>query len=61
MWAFHCHISWHMEAGLLMQFLTRPNVVGSWKLPEANKALCRADGLEKGNGPKDERWYGHVE
>lgn len=60
-WAFHCHISWHMEAGLLMQFLTRPNVVGSWQLPEANKALCRADGLEKGNGPKDERWYGHVE
>lgn len=58
MWAFHCHISWHMEAGMLMQFLTGSDVVGNWKLPEANKALCRADGLEKGNGPKDEIWYG---
>lgn len=59
MWAFHCHISWHLEAGLLMQFLTRPDVVGNWKLPEANKQLCRAEGLEKGSGPNDEIWYGH--
>jgi len=21
-WAFHCHITWHMEAGLLMTILT---------------------------------------
>lgn len=61
MWAFHCHISWHMEAGLLMQLLTRSDVVGNWKLPEANEALCRAEGLEKGNGPKDEIWYGSTE
>lgn len=61
MWAFHCHISWHMEAGLLMQFLTRPEIVGSWKLPEVNKELCQADGLEMGSGPADEAWFGTSE
>ncbi|KAI5474342.1 multicopper oxidase [Pseudohyphozyma bogoriensis] len=24
-WAFHCHLSWHMSAGLLMQFATLPS------------------------------------
>ena len=57
MWAFHCHISWHTEAGLLMQFLTRPDLVGGWTLPEANKGLCNAKGLRKGAGPKDEIWF----
>lgn len=60
MWAFHCHISWHTEAGLLMQFLTRPELVGQWVLPEANKALCEAEGLKKGSGPKDEIWFGNT-
>lgn len=59
LWAFHCHISWHMEAGLLMQFLTRPEEVGEWELPEANRLLCEAEGLEKGTGPRDEIWYGN--
>ena len=27
-WALHCHITWHMEAGLLMTFLT-----GEGRLP----------------------------
>lgn len=60
MWAFHCHISWHTEAGLLMQFLTRPELAGGWVLPEANKALCEAEGLRKGAGPKDEIWFGNT-
>lgn len=60
MWAFHCHISWHTEAGLLMQFLTRSELVGGWVLPEANKALCTAEGLSNGAGPKDEIWFGNT-
>lgn len=56
LWAFHCHISWHTEAGLMMQLLVRPDIVGSWTLPEANLALCKAKGLEKGTGPKDDVW-----
>ena len=59
MWAFHCHISWHAEAGMMMQLLTRPDLVGAWNLPEANRALCRADGLENGSRPKDEIWVGN--
>ncbi|MCJ1266906.1 hypothetical protein MMC22_006791 [Lobaria immixta] len=58
-WAFHCHISWHTEAGLLMQFLIRPEMVGGWVLPKANKALCEAEGLRKGAGPRDEIWFGN--
>ena len=58
MWAFHCHITWHTEAGLMMQLFTRPDVVATWSLPKANRELCEADGLEKGTSPKDEIWYG---
>lgn len=58
-WAFHCHISWHTEAGLLMQFLTRADEVSGWKLPEANERLCALKGHEKGKGPDDEIYFGH--
>lgn len=56
LWAFHCHISWHTEAGLMMQLLIRPDIVGTWTLPEANLELCKGDGLENGTGPKDDIW-----
>ncbi|KAL0948179.1 hypothetical protein HGRIS_010790 [Hohenbuehelia grisea] len=25
MWAFHCHVAWHMEGGMFVQFLERPS------------------------------------
>lgn len=56
-WAFHCHISWHTEAGLLMQFLTRTDELANMAIPEANRALCAAAGIEKGMGPKDQDYY----
>ncbi|KAF1350084.1 putative multicopper oxidase, type 1 [Delphinella strobiligena] len=56
-WPLHCHISWHTEAGLLMQFLTRTDLMAEFVVPEANQALCAAEGLEKGTGPKDEDYY----
>ncbi|GAB7353653.1 hypothetical protein MBLNU459_g4062t1 [Dothideomycetes sp. NU459] len=56
-WAFHCHISWHTEAGLLMQFLTRTDELAGMRIPEANGDLCMAEGLEKGAGPRDEDYY----
>ncbi len=58
MWAFHCHLAWHSEAGLAMQFLSRPEVMATWDIPQANQQLCEAVGLEKGAAPKDEIWYG---
>lgn len=59
-WAFHCHMAWHSEAGLAMQFVSRVDEIATWKIPEANLALCNAkiEELEKGAAPKDDIWYG---
>jgi len=57
-WAFHCHIGWHNEAGLLMQFVTRVDEVASWRLPQDVEGLCATQGIEKGAGPEDRIWYG---
>jgi FtsP/CotA-like multicopper oxidase with cupredoxin domain len=59
-WAFHCHMAWHSEAGLAMQFLSRVDEVAQWEIPEANRELCTAkvEELEKGAAPKDSIWYG---
>ncbi|KAL1297859.1 hypothetical protein AAFC00_006385 [Neodothiora populina] len=56
-WPLHCHISWHTEAGLLMQFLTLSEGVKGFEVPVANRALCRAEGLERGMGMRDEDYY----
>jgi FtsP/CotA-like multicopper oxidase with cupredoxin domain len=57
-WAFHCHMAWHSEAGLVMQFLSRMDVVATWEVPEANRQLCGAgiEELEKGAAPRDSTW-----
>ena len=52
-WAFHCHVSWHAEAGLLMQFLVRSEELAKVKVSDASSALCLAADLEKGKGPDD--------
>lgn len=40
LWAFHCHISWHMEAGLLMQFMTGGHELAEKGVPECVLELC---------------------
>ncbi|EPE36211.1 Cupredoxin [Glarea lozoyensis ATCC 20868] len=59
-WAFHCHMAWHSEAGLSMQFLSRVEDVAQWSIPEANLDLCAADieELRKGAAPLDSKWWG---
>lgn len=59
-WAFHCHVAWHSEGGLAMQFLDRVDVVRGWEVPEGNKRLCEVDvrELERGKTPGDEVWFG---
>lgn len=59
-WAFHCHMAWHSEAGLSMQFLDRIDEVAKWEIPEASRGLCegRLEELEKGASPKDSIWTG---
>ncbi|RPB04170.1 hypothetical protein L873DRAFT_1667298 [Choiromyces venosus 120613-1] len=57
MWAFHCHIAWHLEAGMLMQFLTRPDIVAGWKVPEDVKGFCDHPEDQRGGGIPDEDFY----
>ncbi|OQO08544.1 hypothetical protein B0A48_06414 [Cryoendolithus antarcticus] len=52
-WAFHCHVSWHAEAGLLMQFLTRSEELATATIPQANLDLCNAQKIMRGMGPDD--------
>lgn len=59
-WAFHCHVSWHMEAGLVMAFWMRNNEMSVWNIPKEILDLCETEGIEKGSAPKDEMWYGNV-
>ncbi|KAI6797210.1 putative multicopper oxidase, type 1 [Hortaea werneckii] len=55
-WAFHCHVGWHTEAGLLMQLLTKTDELGGIEVPGSNRELCTMEGIEKGMGPADENY-----
>ncbi|KAI1386866.1 putative multicopper oxidase [Hypoxylon trugodes] len=59
-WLFHCHVIWHSEAGMGMQFISRADVMKEWELPEDAKKLCDApeEELRKGAPPKDEVFFG---
>ncbi|CAG8755459.1 18196_t:CDS:2, partial [Acaulospora morrowiae] len=39
-WAFHCHIEWHVEAGLVAQFVELPDMIAQMNPPEEWKNLC---------------------
>ena len=55
------HIAWHSEAGLQMQLLTRPDIVGAWDIPQENRDLCKAEGIEKGSSPDDSIYFGNFD
>jgi FtsP/CotA-like multicopper oxidase with cupredoxin domain len=57
-WAFHCHIGWHTEAGLMMVFATRTEELKWVEGMEEVEALCKAAGVERGMGPDDGIWVG---
>ncbi|CAG8649422.1 8583_t:CDS:2, partial [Acaulospora morrowiae] len=40
-WAFHCHIEWHVEAGLVAQFVELPDMIAQMNPPEEWKNLCK--------------------
>jgi hypothetical protein len=40
-WPFHCHIAWHVSAGLLTQFLTNPVQVEKMRVPNTVAETCR--------------------
>ncbi|RHZ77763.1 hypothetical protein Glove_173g15 [Diversispora epigaea] len=41
-WAFHCHIEWHVELGMVAQLIERPTDFSKETLPDDVKALCGA-------------------
>ncbi|KAH8628637.1 hypothetical protein IG631_15894 [Alternaria alternata] len=61
LWAFHCHIGWHTEAGLMMVFATRTQEMRGWKVPEEVDGLCGLEGVDKGMAPDDDVWFGRRE
>jgi FtsP/CotA-like multicopper oxidase with cupredoxin domain len=59
-WLFHCHMIWHSEAGMAMQFISRLDDLKDWTVPEESRRLCEAGEkeLRKGAPPKDEIFFG---
>ncbi|CAG8611147.1 33753_t:CDS:10, partial [Racocetra persica] len=39
-WAFHCHIEWHVELGMVFQLIEQQDKMQQNKLPDAVAALC---------------------
>ncbi|KAH9934150.1 multicopper oxidase-domain-containing protein [Fomitopsis serialis] len=39
-WAFHCHIQWHMAAGLLFQFNILPAKSAQFRIPQYMLDMC---------------------
>ncbi|KAF4119887.1 Multicopper oxidase with three cupredoxin domains [Geosmithia morbida] len=60
LWAFHCHNAWHAESGMVMQFLSRGDVVKDWELAPEQKDICRRLGVERGMRPPDSLWFGII-
>lgn len=60
-WLFHCHMIWHAEAGMGMQFVSGLDAMRNWTVPEQSARVCSApvEALERGATPKDEIWFGH--
>lgn len=60
LWLFHCHMIWHSEAGMGMQFASRVEDMRGWTVPEESRRLCEAseEELMKGAPPKDEIFFG---
>ncbi|KAF2102433.1 putative multicopper oxidase, type 1 [Rhizodiscina lignyota] len=57
-WAFHCHITWHAEAGLLMQFAVRTDEMEKWEVPQEMRDMCSKKNVTSGKGPDDSIWFG---
>jgi len=50
-WLFHCHVEWHVEAGLSATFVEAPEILQQTiKTPPDHLRVCHEDGvLTQGN------------
>ena len=39
-WPLHCHIAWHLSAGMLVNLVLRPEVLRQMREPEVIKGVC---------------------
>ncbi|GES72658.1 multicopper oxidase [Rhizophagus clarus] len=46
-WAFHCHIEWHVELGMVMQLVELPSILKNEIIPNDVVALCLENDLQK--------------
>ncbi|ORX33462.1 Cupredoxin [Kockovaella imperatae] len=42
-WVFHCHITWHMEIGLLLAIVDLPDEIAAFETPNDWNQLCAPD------------------
>ncbi|KAE9988549.1 hypothetical protein EG328_009682 [Venturia inaequalis] len=40
-WPFHCHIAWHVSAGLYVNILERPDDIKNYNIPPAMSEMCK--------------------
>ncbi|GBB94131.1 hypothetical protein RclHR1_00230009 [Rhizophagus clarus] len=48
-WAFHCHIEWHVEMGMLGQVVERPSELKGDPIPPQIKSICPPDPDDNNN------------
>ena len=41
LWAFHCHIAWHVSTGLLIDVMENPNATANLAVPSTSYQLCQ--------------------
>ncbi|CAG8793831.1 5541_t:CDS:2, partial [Racocetra persica] len=49
-WAFHCHIEWHVELGMVFQLIEQQEKLKQLKLPDSVAGLC-APGYQNATKP----------
>lgn len=43
-WAFHCHIEWHIESGLAATIIEAPEYLSNMTIPSTHKQACKQYG-----------------
>jgi FtsP/CotA-like multicopper oxidase with cupredoxin domain len=53
-WPFHCHIAWHVSAGLYINIIERPDKIKYMQIPDSQAQTCREWGSWTGNHIPDQ-------
>ncbi|PKC01889.1 hypothetical protein RhiirA5_298009 [Rhizophagus irregularis] len=50
-WAFHCHIEWHVELGMVLQLVELPSILMNETIPNDASSLCFKNDYQKKRNP----------